>query len=279
MGYGPIVAGQFKSAGRPQSPSARICRGYDHRMANTSEQVREAAMMMDDLRHNQAVLRELMAHHVQREGNYRWFYRDNQPEGWVTIGVGCLVKTKDDARKLPTISGVTFHTVQNTIAGADHITEDWERVHSHPKLKADAYKSVAKLRLDEGGVFALYRHKIEQMANQLYKSKPFIMYYDARVAASFVDVLYNPAGVPLFGHRHDINEMWMYLNPIHPKFDPYQGWRLFRKIWISRGGHNQKRYAERHEQRASMLFRGIARTPLPGEYRLHLSSPYLRDTF
>src|SRR6266446_6049509 len=173
-------------------------------------------MLMDDLRHNQAVLRELMAHHIHREGNFPWFYRDNQPEGWVTIGVGCLVKKKDDARKLPTIPGVTFYTVHNTIASPDDIVEDWERVHNHPlghpKLGADGYESVAKLRLKEGGVFALYRHKIEQMANLLYKRRPFIMYYDARVAASFIDVLYNPAGVRLFDDdRPDIYEMWMYL--------------------------------------------------------------------
>lgn len=101
---------------------------------------------MVDLRQNLTRLAELSAFILGREGSIPHFYCDRN--GWVTIGIGALVKTEDDARQMARNNSVHFapRDIPRRRAGADDVVADWRRVHNRPGLRTQDYLYIAQLR-------------------------------------------------------------------------------------------------------------------------------------
>src|SRR5262249_20113638 len=102
---------------------------------------------MGDLRRNPARLRELAAFVLRREGFDPFFYCDSN--GFVTIGIGTLVATEHDARRIAADPSVhfTFHAPPHQPATVNDVVADWHRVHNRPGLPEAQYAHVAQLRL------------------------------------------------------------------------------------------------------------------------------------
>lgn len=251
-------------------------------------------LTVDDLRYNEPVRADLKAHHLEREGSFAWFYADNM--GYVTIGIGHLVKTKEDARALHGHSGLAFTYTPKAdpkakpgtppprarVATADDLAEDWQTVTDHYKATKQGsgrkYETVSGLRLSEGGIDALYRKKVDGLIERLYTVKPFMRSYDARIAAAFVDVAYNPTGLNPWNPVKQtgvvsaldvarVQMMWRRLNPWDVLYDPQAGLVEFASIWGVRGGKNRKRYMERHMKRSRMFLAGMDGSGVPAPQR------------
>lgn len=149
---------------------------------------------MGDLRQNLARLAELSAFILSREGSIPYFYCDRN--GWVTIGIGTLVKTENDARQMARNNSVHFspRDIPHRRAGADDVVADWRRVHDRPGLRTRDYLNIAQLRLDSASVNYLLTQEISRSATALYHAHPFLLSFDARVAMAFVDTRYNRLG-------------------------------------------------------------------------------------
>src|SRR5438094_7751630 len=102
--------------------------------------------IMGDLRKNHARLHELASFMLRREGFVPYFYDDNV--GYVTIGIGTLVKTEEEAKRIGGDPNVRFkfHNPPHSRATADDVVADWRRVHSKRGLPEHAYSRVAILR-------------------------------------------------------------------------------------------------------------------------------------
>lgn len=221
---------------------------------------------MGDLRKNHLRLRELGTFILRREGYDPYFYCDN--EGYVTIGIGTLVKTENDARRIGQDLNVrfTFHDAPHKRAIADDVAADWRRVHDKPGLAEHAYRTVAQLRLNEPSVNYLMMQEVSKAADSLYRAHPFLINFDSRIAMALVDVRYNPAGINPY-HSPQTRPLWDALDPRSKAFDSKRAFTLFELIWANRGGKNKQRYQTRHYQRVQWFRQGLEAMGAPGAIR------------
>lgn len=94
--------------------------------------------------------RSLLPHLIREEGEVAWMYRDNAPEGNVTVGIGCLIPGVRDAIALP-----FANMTEERPATPDEIGEDFRRVmRLPPGLAAHAYRATVPpaLELPESAV-------------------------------------------------------------------------------------------------------------------------------
>jgi hypothetical protein len=211
---------------------------------------------MGDLRKNQARLAELASFMLKREGYIPYFYDDN--EGYVTIGIGTLVKTEEDARRIGRDPNVrfTFHNAPKSRATAEQVVADWRRVHAKPGWPEHAYSKVAELRIDEPSVNYLMMQEISRSADALYRYHPFLIDFDSRIAMAFVDTRYNPAGINPYISA-ETKPLWEALDPKSKSFNTEKAFALFELIWAARGGKNKARYHTRHLQRTQWFRDGL----------------------
>jgi hypothetical protein len=208
---------------------------------------------MADLRNDLFRLKELASFVLLREGSIPYFYNDN--ENYVTIGIGTLVKTREDARSIGNDANVrfTFRNSPGSRATAIDVVADWDRVHARLGLSEHAYANVAMLRLDSSSVNYLMMQEIKRSANLLYRQHPFLIVFDSRIAMALVDTRYNPAGInPYISPR--VVPLWAALR----SYDLDKALVLFKTIWAGRGGKNQARYQTRHMQRVTWFAAGVA---------------------
>jgi GH24 family phage-related lysozyme (muramidase) len=99
-------------------------------------------------------LDDLEAH----EGSTTWLYCDVR--GFVTIGIGNLVKTPDDAVKLP----FTIHGTDGKPASVAQKRIAWTKVSDaySPKLSAEGYRRLTDLRLSQAFVRELVNRRLER---------------------------------------------------------------------------------------------------------------------
>jgi hypothetical protein len=207
---------------------------------------------MADLRNDLSRLKELASFILLREGSISYFYNDN--ENFVTIGIGTLVKTREDARSIGNDANVRF-TFRNSSARAtaNDVVADWERVHAKLGLSEHAYANVAMLRLDSLSMNYLMTQEIKRSANSLYRQHPFLVGFDSRIAMALVDTRYNPAGINPYRSPRVV-PLWAALG----SYDLDRALVLFKTIWAGRGGKNHARYQTRHMQRVTWFAAGVA---------------------
>ncbi|MDB4987531.1 MAG: hypothetical protein JWN04_2709 [Myxococcaceae bacterium] len=215
---------------------------------------------MSDLRASPEHLALFLAHLKRRESSVAYFYCDTKR--LVTIATGQLVDkdAADDAvgrrqaRELEGRSDVRFKTATGTAASAADVEADWQRVkdygRAHPTARARDYRLVAQLRIDEASIRSITTTKVSRFCADLYQKRRFVIDYDPRVSMAFVDVLYHPARVALFGHDPSVAAMWRALDPSHAQFDPTTAVVLFEKIWAKRA---TPVYSTRHMERVAWL--------------------------
>lgn len=211
---------------------------------------------MSDLRTTTPVWNRLLKHIQEREGSIRYFYSDGN--GWVTIGNGELVDSKDGsgkevAEKLA--ARLTFKTKDGRVATKQEILDDWQRVKDFGKIdtaskKSRDYASVAQLRITNESIIELLSTKVRKHTDDLYSNRPFMINLDARIAAAIVDARYNPAGVGIYGTSEHIVKMWAALNPGLSSFNLSEALDQFVAAWKGRGKRYKERYQERHAIRA-----------------------------
>jgi GH24 family phage-related lysozyme (muramidase) len=210
---------------------------------------------MSDLRQNPQRLNELAAFILSREGFIPHFYCDDN--GLVTIGIGTLVAGESDARRIAGDSSVRF-VIEGTRrhATVDEVAADWRRVQATRGLGAGAYRKIAQLTLESVSVRYLMKQEISRSADKLYRTHPFLLSFDERVAMAFVDTRYNPAGINPYQSKW-VRPLWAALDPRNPNFSLDTAVSLFEKLWANRGGHLAARYSRRHWQRTQWLRQGL----------------------
>jgi hypothetical protein len=229
---------------------------------------------MADLRTNPHRMRELLDHLRQVEGEVPHFYCDAR--GLVTIGVGHLVDQagasdvvgRQIARQLAQRPGIRFIRTTGGIANVAEVETDWQRVkdygRAHAGAPARAYATIAQLRLDQASIRTLLEDTVRPFLATLYQRRPFLIGFDERVAMAFVDVRYNPAGIPLYGPHLEIQHLWEALDPRSSLFDLTRAVTLFERIWAYRG---VPRYGQRHWQRVQWIRAGLQSMWSPGAAR------------
>lgn len=211
----------------------------------------------------------LVDHLQEREGNYSHFYCDHN--GFVTIGIGHLVDRRgvsDNfgrrlARALSTeVNFINQRTGSRATVAA--VVADWQRVKDlyRDRIRsgrrpggASTYRRAARLRITKAEGRQLSEIKYTNYINRLYRRRPALLRVDNYITMAMVDVLYNPAGIPLFGNRHRIPELWAALDPNDSAFDLDHALRLFQSIWRNRG---RARYRQRHQMRVNWFRLGVA---------------------
>jgi hypothetical protein len=209
-------------------------------------------------------MRELLSHLLTSEGAVPYFYCDDR--SLVTISIGQLVDQqgasdatgKRLAVALAQRAGIRFSKVDGTPASIADIENDWLRIKQlgrrHSPQPARFYQASAQVRMSSASMRALTEVVVRGFADQLYRNRPELLHYDARVAMAFVDVRYNPAGVALYKSTDGMQELWAALNPYAPSFDLTQAVLLFERIWAGRG---PSRYGVRHYERVKWLRAGL----------------------
>lgn len=221
---------------------------------------------MADVRTDPLAMATIYAHLVAFESVIPYFYCDSRQ--LVTIAIGYLVDQDGAAdsvgeglaRTLAGRGDVTF-TLNGAVVAARDVVADWTRVkthgRTHPRDNAADYRTVAQLRVNDQTIRSLTTSKLTTFANALYRSRPFMMEYDTRVAIALLDARYNPAGVPLYtADNPDIPKMWNALDPRHRAFDPKHGIALFESIWAFKRSVPE-RYIRRHAQRVRWMSEGL----------------------
>lgn len=217
---------------------------------------------MPDLAKNPRRLDQLLDHMLEREGAIRHFYCDHR--GLVTIGIGYLVDKsgvpdawgRNLARALAGRAPAIRFTHIDGSGGvnAAAVVTDWQRVKDAGRrlgaAGAHRYAAVARLRMPDDSIRALLSTTVRHFIDQLYEKRPAILDLDERVAMALVDARFNPAGIPLYGHRPRLQQMWRAFDSGDPAFDPERAVDLFEDIWRHRG---TARYQQRHAQRVAWL--------------------------
>jgi hypothetical protein len=211
---------------------------------------------MGDLRRNSQRLAELAAFILSREGFIPYFYYD--PNRHVTIGIGTLVDTEADARRIAGDANVHFTFAVNSQrrATVDEVAADWRRVQAQPGLRVRDYRNVAQLSLNSASVRYLMMQEVSRSADRLYRVHPFLLSFDERVAMAFVDTRYNPAGINPY-QSLQVRPLWAALDPRSPQYNLDHAVTLFERLWANRGGDLAARYSTRHWQRTQWLRQGL----------------------
>ena len=216
----------------------------------------------------------LVDHLQEREGNYSHFYCDHN--GFVTIGIGHLVDRRGEPDNVGqglarALSAEVNFTNQRTgrHATVAAVVADWQRVKGlyRDRIRrgrrpggATTYSGIARLRITEAEGQQLSEKKYTIYINRLYRRRPALLRVDNYITMAMVDVLYNAAGIPLFGNRHRIPDLWAALDSNDPAFNLDEALRLFQLIWRNRG---RARYRQRHQIRVNWFRLGIAAMRAP----------------
>lgn len=216
----------------------------------------------------------LVDHLQEREGNYSYFYCDHN--GFVTIGIGHLVDRRGEPDNVGqglarALSAEVNFTNERTGGAATvaAVVADWQRIKDLYRDRissgrrpggARTYSGTARLRITEAEGRQLSETKVTNYINRLYRRRPALLRVDNYITMAMVDVLYNAAGIPLFGTRHQIPSLWAALDSNDTAFDLDEALRLFQAIWRNRG---RARYRERHQTRVSWFRLGVAAMQVP----------------
>lgn len=118
------------------------------------------------------------------EGRVAWLYLDNAEHPNVTVGVGCLIATVDDARRLP------FRRADGTPATPDAIATDFFRVRSmRGGLRATAYRG--DLTLTDADIDALAFTRLRHAEAALPSVFPEYGSFPLGVRQALLDLAWN----------------------------------------------------------------------------------------
>ena len=129
--------------------------------------------------------RKLQIEFARNEGAISHMYLDSK--GYVTVGVGHLLKSVGDAQKVAFLDNKTKKK-----ATADEIKIDYENVKKQPKNRvASFYKSHTKLFLDRLTIDTLTNEHIDKFYNDLKIIYPNFDSYPEEVRLALFDLIFN----------------------------------------------------------------------------------------
>ncbi|MET1257381.1 glycoside hydrolase family protein [Aliikangiella maris] len=128
------------------------------------------------------------------EGKINYMYLDSK--GYVTVGVGHLIKDLASAQKL------NFKKSNNMPASKDEIKADYEAVKKQPKNRlASFYKKQAKLNLSDLDINTLTNKHIDSFESELKRIFPDFTTYPIEVRLALFDIIFNVG-------MTDLNNKW-----------------------------------------------------------------------
>ncbi len=177
-------------------------------------------------------------------------YEDNIPHmyldtaGLVTVGIGNLLRTVQDAQKLP------FLTVDNKKATPEQITEDFETIKKQPKGHyAKNYKRFTKLYLKHSDILAAVNHHIDLFYRELTINYPAFRSFPSEVKLALFDMGFNLGA-----------------NGLKVKF-PKMNKAISKKDWVTdaKESHRKPPVAEARNNYVKQLFEKAAKSAMkPG---------------
>lgn len=118
------------------------------------------------------------------EGNIPHMYLDT--EGLVTVGIGNLLRTVQDAQKL------SFLTAGGQKASKEEISTEYNAIKKLPKGQLAAnYKRFAKLHLDNNAILSLVKHHIDTFYKSLSAGYPGFTTFPSEVKLALLDMGFN----------------------------------------------------------------------------------------
>jgi GH24 family phage-related lysozyme (muramidase) len=128
------------------------------------------------------------------EGKINYMYLDSK--GYVTVGVGHLLKDLASAQKL------SFKKSNNMLASKDEIKADYEAVKKQPKNRlASFYKKHVKLKLSDLDINTLTNKHIDNFESELKRIFPQFSTYPSEVRLALFDIIFNVG-------MTDLNNKW-----------------------------------------------------------------------
>ncbi len=121
---------------------------------------------------------------AEYEGNISHMYLDSK--GYVTVGVGHLLRTLQDAQKLP------FMNNKNIRATVAEIKSDYDNVKKQPKNRlASFYKKFTKLKLSDVETDKLTNLHIDSFYKELKIIYPGFDKYPSEAKLALCDMIFN----------------------------------------------------------------------------------------
>ncbi|WP_151174109.1 glycoside hydrolase family protein [Pseudoalteromonas ruthenica] len=118
------------------------------------------------------------------EGKINHMYLDSK--GYVTVGVGHLIKDLASAQKL------SFKKSNNMPATKDEIKADYEAVKKQPKNRlAFSYKRYVKLKLSDLDINTLTNKHIDSFESELKRIFPDFSTYPSEARLALFDIIFN----------------------------------------------------------------------------------------
>lgn len=118
------------------------------------------------------------------EGKINHMYLDSK--GFVTVGVGHLIKNLVSAQKL------NFKNSNHVSASKDEIKADYEAVKKQPKNRlASFYKKIVKLKLSNSDINTLTNNHIASFERELKRIFPDFSTYPSEVRFALFDIIFN----------------------------------------------------------------------------------------
>lgn len=122
---------------------------------------------------------------VGGEGRTGYFYQDSAQPPNVTIGVGCLIASENEARDLPMVFSVSGQPADRASIGAE-----WRRVHAMPGgMLARTYKGA--LLLPEHEIDQLGFRKLRWFIQRLPDLFPAFQGFPVEVQQRLIDLAWN----------------------------------------------------------------------------------------
>jgi len=129
-------------------------------------------------------LATLLSKMEQYEGKISHMYLDSN--GWVTVGIGHLLKDLASAQEL------NFRTSNNVLASQEEIKADYEAVKKQPKNRvASFYKKHVTLTLSDEDIDALTNQHIENFEKELKIIFSDFTTYPNDVKLALFDIIFN----------------------------------------------------------------------------------------
>jgi len=121
---------------------------------------------------------------VRYEGRIEHMYLDSK--GYVTVGVGHLLRTAGDAEKLP------FRTKEGRRAGVEEIRIEYENIKALPKNNAASfYRRHASLYLSDHDIDRLTDEHIENFERELRRQYPGFDTFPSAARLALFDMIFN----------------------------------------------------------------------------------------
>lgn len=118
------------------------------------------------------------------EGRIAHMYLDSK--GYVTVGVGHLLSTANDAKKLQ------FKTKEGRLASAEEIHIEYEMIKALPKNRADSfYRRYATLFLPDQEIDRLTVQHIESFNRELRRQYPGFESFPSSARLALFDMIFN----------------------------------------------------------------------------------------